>query len=221
MRRALLTAISCTIVAGVARAEPLPGDFDVSAGAHAMSLIADSCEHDGDSVSCQSLLLFAGFQLGGHIQLGPWFALGARFAGSTELADQATVVSLPNGGFTSLERDLWLWQLALQARFDPPLWPSGLWLGAEIGTAFSVDDVEQINSSGQTTESLSLQQTSLLLAAVVGYDIPFGSGFLFGLELRGQYLSLQSLPGPREGFGERELQSFPYISLGVHLGMRW
>jgi hypothetical protein len=221
MRSAILTAISCMIAAGVARAEPLPGDFEVVAGAHAMSLIADSCEHDGDTVTCQNVLLFAGFQLGGHIQLGPWFALGARFAGSTELGDQVTIASGPNGEFTSVERDLWLWQLALQARFDPPLWPRGLWIGAEIGMAFSVDDVDEINSSGRTTESLSLQQTLLLLAAVVGYDIPLGSGFFFGLELRGQYLSLHSLPGPREGFGERELQPFPYVSLGVHVGMRW
>jgi hypothetical protein len=221
VRRALITAISCALAIGVARAEPLPGDYDVTAGAHAMWLIAETCEHDGDVVGCQLGLLFAGFQVGGHIQLGPWLALGLRFAGSIETEGSMTIASDANGAIVSLDRDLWLWQLALQARFDPPLWPTGLWLGAEIGVAFSVDDVDVIDSSDQTTDSPALSQTVLLLAAVVGYDIALGDGFLLGFELRGQYLSLQNLPGPREGFGDRELQTFPYVSLGVHLGKRW
>jgi hypothetical protein len=219
--RALLAAISCVLAASVARAEPLPGDYEVVAGAHAMLLISNTCETDGDVSACQGGVLFGGFQLSGRIQLGAWFALGLRFAGSTEIDGTSTIESNAAGEIITLERDLWLWQLALQARFDPPAWPSGLWIGAEIGSAFSVDDVDEIDAAGETQSSHSLQQTLLLMAAVVGYDIALGGGFLFGLELRGQYLSLRSLPAPRQGAGTRELQPFPYVSLGVHFGVRW
>jgi hypothetical protein len=218
---ALLAAVSYMLAASEARAEPLPGDYEVVAGAHAMLLISNTCETDGDVSACQGGVLFAGFQLSGRAQLGPWFALGLRFAGSPEIGGSSTTESNSAGEIITLERDLWLWQLALQARFDPPAWPSGLWIGAEIGTAFSVDDVDEIDAAGETLSSHSLQQTLLLMAAAVGYDIPLGEGFLFGLELRGQYLSLHSLPAPRAGTGNRELQPFPYVSLGAHFGVRW
>ncbi|HKP56200.1 MAG TPA: hypothetical protein VJV78_05760 [Polyangiales bacterium] len=221
MRCAILTAVSCVIAAGVARAEPLPGRFEADAGAHVMALISNSCEQSSDVVSCQGPLLFAGFQLGGRVQLGPWFALGLHFAGSSELGSQGVGSSETGAGIVILERSLWLWQLALQARFDPPIWPRGLWLGAEVGAAFAVDGVDGTDFAGQTQASLSFTRTALLLGVVLGYDIDIDGGFLVGVEARGQYLSLGTLPGPSFEFGDRNLAHLPYVSLGIHAGLRW
>ena len=38
----------------------------------------------------------------------------------------------------------------------------------------------------------------------------------------GQYIGISSLPGLSiRRFGERELEPFPYLSLGMHMGVRW
>src|SRR5262245_61600438 len=146
VRRALMTAISCLAAAGIARAEPLPGKAEVSVGGHAMLLSTASCEEHGDVVECQGAYLFAGFEVAARLQLGAWFALGVRGAGSGELGDEGAGESTADG-FVLTQRSLWLWQLAVEARFDPPIWPSGLWIGADLGAAIGVDAVAGRNET--------------------------------------------------------------------------
>lgn len=56
----------------------------------------------------------------------------------------------------------------------------------------------------------------------MGYDIGLGDHYLLGFTFRGQYIGISSLPGLSERpFGARELQPFPYLALGVHMGVRW
>ncbi|HKU44489.1 MAG TPA: hypothetical protein VJR89_40290 [Polyangiales bacterium] len=214
MRLAILTAISCWAVLGVARAEPLPGSLQLDAGGHLMVLGAETCESDDDVVGCQLLSVFAGFELGARLQLGDWFALGLRAAGSTDLGSEELVSSDANGTILTAARSLWLWQLALEARFEPSIWPAGLWLGAAVGFALAVDSVSGAQQASHT-------QTVPLAAAVVGWDFAIESGFLFGIDLRLMYLALTDLPRLGFNLGAIELEPFPYVALGAHGGYRW
>jgi hypothetical protein len=220
-RRAVLTAVSCMLAAGSARAEPLPGRFEILAGGHLMMLFSESCEQDGDLVACHGGFIFAGFELGGRAQLGPWFALGARIAGSSDLDASRQVSSTAAGGIVERERSTWLWQFALQARFDPPLWPTGLWIGAEIGAAVAFDSVDAVTEDQTGADEVAIEAGALLLAAVVGWDFSLAEGVLFGFDVRAQYITLRELPRLGEGFGRVELDPFPYIALGVHFGARF
>lgn len=209
MRRALLTAISCIALSGVARAEPLPGEVEVSGGGHFMVLASESCESSGDVVGCAGASTFAGFDLVARLQVAEWLALGVRAAGSSELG--ATGVGSSAG---QIERSLWLWQLAAEARFDPPLWPSGLWIGADIGAAFAVDSLSGIES-GSNVES------GFLIGGLVGWDFELEHSLLFGIDARVLYVALPELPSPSSALGTRTLDPFPYIALGAHVGARW
>jgi len=214
---------SCVLVASAlalakapaARAEALPGSVDIFVGGHALVLAAESCERDGDVEACQVGRFFAGFQLGGHAQVVPWFALGLRLSGSADLDGSMTVGS---EGFE--DRDAWLWRAAVRARFDPPLWPRALWLAAELGVAVAVEMIDrQIIDRIQSTSGSS---AGFLAGLAVGWELDVHEGFVLGVELQCQYVAIAPVTFASErGTRDEEAPKFPYISVGLHGGYRW
>lgn len=222
MQRVVLAAISCALLmTSTVRAEPLRGKWEMTAGGHAMILAAEACEIDRDGERCKDATGFAGFDLGGNLQVVPWFAVGLRAGVSIELGTSGSQVP-GRDHLTTIQRQLLLWQFALLLRFDPSIFPRGLWFGAEIGTALAVNGINEVDGADNTLAEESSTTPALLLAAVAGYDIGLGDRYLLGFTFRGQYIGVSSLPGLSvEHFGERELKPFPYLALGVHMGVRW
>lgn len=202
--------------APAAHAEPLSGSLEVSAGAELLVLAATACEHAGDQVGCRSTTPFAGFTLAAHQQLAHLLALGVRLAGSTDL--DATEHQNSDGRRT--DRDLWLWRVSLEARISPGVFPRGLWLGAELGAALLSDSVDEyVGSAHSATDSR--RHASALLGAALGWDFPLAASLLFGITVRGQWLSFGSLQAPRADVGRLDLPAWPYCSLDLHVGYRW
>src|SRR5262245_50508347 len=123
----LVPVLALVGVTLVARAVALPGALQLGGGAHLMVLLAVGCTLAGDVQGCSQGAMFAGFDLAFHGQIAPWFALGLRGAGSGEFGQ-------PSPG-----RSLWLWRISGEARFDPPIWPRGLWAAAELGAVIAVN----------------------------------------------------------------------------------
>jgi hypothetical protein len=202
--------------AGPCLAEPLPGRFEVSVGGHYLLHHTERCttDLDSDEKQCGEDWPFAGFDLSGHAQLGPWFALGARFSGSGYIDRETSNVSQP----FSLDRNLWLWSAALEARVDPPIWGRALWVGAELGAVVAV-----ASTKFTTTKLLPSDRSvvGVLAGLAVGWDFWLEAPLLLGFEARLQAMTLEALkdaPSPPRRFN---VEFFPYISVGVHVGYRW
>ena len=185
-------------------------NFEFSGGGHLLVSPNHSCRRDGDVVDCTAPRLGAGFDVATQLRVLPWLALGLHGAGS----------KLASNGFT-LEQSEWLWRLALQARFEPPGWPRGLWLAFEAGAAFLVETYDGL-ISGVTPIHSSNTQRAPLLAAGAGWDWRWGSapGFLLGVEVRALWTLFGSRPyliAP-EITGD-SLGSLVWISTGARLGI--
>jgi hypothetical protein len=210
-------ALACC-AANVASAEPLPGRFEATGGAHILVLGKDRCEADGDVVGCRGPWIFTGFELAAHTQVGPWLALGFRAAGSKDL-DGSESFDSSDGSTT--DRDTWLWRGSVEARFDPPIWPRGLWLSAEIGAALAVATAERLGPRDQVLAESSTSVVGFLGGAALGWDFSLYDGLILGFEARVQILTVEKLGTPRTVTGREPLGSFPYVSVGVHSGYRW
>lgn len=198
-------------------AEPLPGRFEAAGGAHILVLGQDRCDADGDVVGCSGPWLFAGFEAAAHAQVIPWLALGLRAAGSKDFGASDRFDS--DG--LAIERGTWLWRGSLEARFDPPLWPRAIWLGAELGAVLAVATADKEGLRGNTIESSSTSTAGFLAGAAVGWDLSLYDGVPLGFAARLQLLTVGKLGTPPSASGQIELGSFPYASLGIHAGYRW
>lgn len=204
-------------LSGSARAEALPGDADVNAGVHAIANPGRRSEAESDEVSVNDLVLLAGIEVAGQVQLTPWFSLGLRAAGSGEVGAGGPLLSSDG---TGLDRDLWFWRFSGQARFDPAIWPRGLWVGAELGAVVTVDSAVE-SENEQVRISATNVDARFLAGAVVGWDFAMTEHWLLGVDLRMLLMLFADFAGPLPGTGKITLPQFPYISLSPHLGYRW
>ena len=220
--RATWTA-SCAVVlvwlagARVARAESLSGDYDLYAGGHLMVLATEVCEQDSDLVSCSGQPFFAGFQLGGHIQLRPWFAVGARLSGTIELSGRSR--STLDGFIGTIDR--WIWRGLVRARFDPPLWPKALWIGAEVGAAIVADTFEVRDFGDAAQRRSTSSQAAFSAGLALGWDFVLHQNVIAGVELQAHMILLPPLAIVEGSLVERDQPSLPYVSAGAHVGYRF
>jgi hypothetical protein len=210
-------AASAALFASEVRAEALPGRFEANGGAHFLVLAAERCEHDGDVVACSGFWLFGGFELTGHFQLAPWISLGVRAAGSKDLDGSEAVFS--DGDTT--DRDLWLWRASFEVRFDPLLWPRGIWLGLELGAALAVDSAELRTLDDRFAAGASSNAVGVVAGVAAGWDFLIADHVVFGLEARGQFIALSKLDPPSIVSGRLTFDKFPWLSAGFHGGYRW
>lgn len=211
-------ALAASSAAAKASAEPLPGRFEATGGAHILVLGKRRCEADGDVVGCSGPWSFGGFELAAHTQFGPWLALGIRAAGSKDL-DASEMFDSSDGSVT--DRNTWLWRGSVEARFDPPIWPRALWLSAEVGAALAVATAERLGARDQVLAASSTSAGGFLGGAALGWDFSLYDGLILGFEARVQVLTVEKLGTPPTVTGRTPLGSFPYVSLGLHSGYRW
>jgi hypothetical protein len=201
-------------------AESLPGRYEASVGGRYLLHHTLRCttDLDTDLESCGEDWPFAGFDLAGHMQLGAWFALGARIAGSAYIDREKS--NIPESEPFRLDRNLWLWSASLEARFDPLIWPRALWLGAELGAVLAETSVEiaQLKVRGKDDDRSVL---GALVGLAVGWDFWLRDPVLLGLEIRIQAMTLEALKDPPNPTRRFNLQAFPYVSMGAHVGYRW
>jgi hypothetical protein len=211
----LIVALTFAAVSG-ARADALPGRFEVGAGANLFVLFAGRCVQGGDVVSCSTFWPFAGFELAFHTQANPWMSVGLRLAGGKDLDASTEVFS-----GAEFDRDLWLWRGSVEFRFDPPIWPRGIWIGGELGGAMFVDAAELRTVDDRFAGSASTRGYGFLAGLAVGWDFAIAEGFLFGTEVRAQYITAPKLEVPEIESDRVTLEEFPYVSLAVRGGYRW
>jgi hypothetical protein len=213
----IVTSVFAWVVASAAQAEPLPGRFEATGGAHVLVLGKRRCEADGDVVGCSGPWLFADLDAAAHAQVIPWLALGLRLAGGKDFGDGTQV----DGDASTRERDTWLWRGSVEARFDPPLWPRAIWIAAELGGVVAVATAETVSAQGNTIESSSTSTFGFLAGLGAGWDFSIYEGLLLGFEARLQVLTIEKLGTPPTVTGKIDIGSFPYVSIGLHAGYRW
>ncbi len=113
-----------------------------------------------------------------------------------------------------------LWSAALEARFDPPIWPRALWLGAELGAVLAEASVETTNLKVRGKDD-DRSVFGALIGLAIGWDFWLHDPLLVGLEVRFQAMTLEALKDPSNPTRRFNVQVFPYISIGVHAGYRW
>jgi hypothetical protein len=212
-----LTVLLSLAAASRARAEALPGRFEVSVGANVFALVGRRCEQGGDVVSCSDFWPFAGFELAARDQVIAWLSVGVRAAGGKDL-DGATMLSSDG---TELDRDLWLWRGSAEVRFDPPIWPRGIWFAGELGAAMFVDAVETRTVDDRFAGGSSSRGFGLLAGLAAGWDFPLTEHLVLGTEVRVQYIAAPKLDVPDTESERVTLEDFPYVSLAVRLAFRW
>jgi hypothetical protein len=196
-------------------AETLPGRYEISVGGHYLLHHTERCttDFDTDEKQCGEDWPFVGFDLAGQVQLGAWFALGARISGSAYIDREEPI------GFFKVDRNLWLWSATLEARFDPPIWPRALWLGAELGAVLAMASIEVTNSKRQPDEERSV--VGALAGIAVGWDFWLSAPVLLGVQARLQARTLDGLRDASNPTRQFNVQLFPYVSIGLHAGYRW
>lgn len=223
IRAAGMFVASIVLAWGSARpcsAEALPGRYEASAGGHYLLHHTLRCSTDlgTDLEQCGEDWAFAGFDLAGRVQLGAWLALGAHFSGSAYIDREKS--NIPEGEPFRLDRNLWLWSAAVEARFDPPIWPRALWLGAELGAVLAEAsvDIAKLKARGKDDERSVL---GALIGLAIGWDFWLHDPLLLGFEVRVQAMTLDALKDPPNPTRRFNLQVFPYLCIGVHAGYRW
>jgi hypothetical protein len=217
MASVVVFVVASVAAASGARADALPGRFEAGAGANLFALVAERCEQGGDVVSCSGFWPFAGFELAFHTQANAWMSVGVRLAGAKDL-DGSTEVSSDGA---ELDRDLWLWRGSVEFRFDPPIWPRGIWIAGELGGAMFVDAAELRTVDDRFASSASTHGFGFLAGLAVGWDFALTEGFLFGTEVRAQYIAAPELGVPEIASERATLKDFPYVSLAVRGAYRW
>jgi hypothetical protein len=213
---AVSTVLILAAVSG-AHAEALPGKFEVAAGGNVFALFGARCEEGGDVVSCSDFWPFAGFDLAFHIQATAWMSVGLRAAGGKDL-DRAKM-SFADG--SELDRDLWLWRGSAEVRFDPPIWPRGIWFAVELGGALFVDAAELRTVDDRFAGGASSRGFGALAGLAAGWDFPITEHIVFGTELRVEYIVAPKLDVPQIESERLTLEDFPYVSLAVRVAYRW
>jgi hypothetical protein len=202
---------------GGARADALPGRFEVGAGGNVFALFGRRCEQEVDVVGCSDFWPFAGFEVAFHTQATSWMSVGLRAAGGKDL-DRAKT---PFSDGSQLDRDLWLWRGSAEFRFDPPIWPRGIWIAGELGAAMFVDAAEIRTADDRFAASASTHGFGVLAGVAVGWDFAIMEHVVFGTEARGQYISAPKLDAPEISNGRVTLEELPYVSLAVRGSYRW
>jgi hypothetical protein len=191
---------------------------------HLQDLIGNvSRSENGRIQSARGLPVYWGLELSGHVHCTPWLGLGLRAVGGKMLTawsfSEASGTSSRAGDVqTQLLSDAqWLWRISAEARFDPPLWPRGLWFSLEAGAAFAVDTIDE--SDGGVLRSRSATQAGPLVGLAVGWDLPLASALLLGFELRGQLLAFGSHPPLLSpGRSAEDFGTLPSAELGMRFG---
>lgn len=168
-------------------------------------------------ISCSEFWPFAGFELAARTQVIEWLSVGLRAAGGKDLDGS----KMQSSDGTELDRDLWLWRGSAEVRFDPPIWPSGLWFAGELGGAMFVDAVETRTVDDRFAGGSSSRGYGVLAGLAVGWDFGLAEHWVFGTEVRAQYIAAPELDVPVTESDRATLEDFPYISLAVRLAFRW
>jgi hypothetical protein len=243
--------IQCLLVvlgvslATTAHADPLPGRFEADGGAHFTMLGKERCTSgvklDFSDERCE-LPLFAGIDLGLRSQISDWFSLGLRAGASKELTEEdgQPYVRCSLGAQlcrpASIERDLWLFEAALEARFDPPVWPRALSASLELGTGIVVASghysdamaafVNRGHSSAwqvaHASDPPTRAKVGFLSGVAVGWDFWLSEPVMIGFDLRARMiLGISSLGNPWANELDINLIAAPWVIVGTHVGYRW
>jgi hypothetical protein len=211
---AAIAAIWCA-GAGVAHARPPERERDLVVGlaVHLATAAGDSCQREGDSVGCQTFTPFAGADLTAQYWLLDFLGLGARVAGSKDLDGSEGASS---EGATWDPEDQWLWRVAAELRFDPPILPSGLWVGAQAGLALLSESQESLDGSSRIREDAE-SRAAPLFGLALGWDFWLGRSFTLAPELRAELISFGDPPELRPDVQGRDYESSLWLDLALRL----
>jgi hypothetical protein len=216
-RRALLgaAAIAFTLCTRPALASALPPKRELVIGlaAHLAANAGSSCSRDSDQVSCQDFTPFAGADLTAQYWLVDFLALGARVAGSKDLDGSEGVSS---DGPTWDPEDQWLWRIAAELRLDPPILPSGLWIGAQVGLALLRESQESLDDSSRIRQDAE-SRAAPLFGLALGWDFWLGRSLTLAPELRAELISLGDPPELRPDIEGRDYDSSLWLDLALRL----
>lgn len=210
--------VALAVGALASRAEAKGGDpasereIAIGVAGHALASVGKSCKRDADVVDCNDLTLFGGADLSVHWWIAEFFALGGRFAGSKDL-DSAEGVS--SDGLSWDPEDQYLWRLSVEARLDPPILPSGLWIGAEVGVAL-LREVREYASGGAIREDAKSRGVPLV-GLGVGWDLWLGRSLMLTPEVRAQMLAFGDAPELRPGVEARDYGTSTWLDLALRL----
>jgi hypothetical protein len=119
-------------------------------------------------------------------------------------------------GLTWDPEDQWLWRLSAEALLDPPILPSGLWIGAEIGLGVLREVGEYVNAASQIKQS-SAVRTAPLLGLGLGWDCWLGDSFTLTPELRFQVIVFDDPPELRPDVMGRDYGTSTWVEIALRL----
>jgi len=187
-----LVAIACTAASSTSRAQERTQQFELAAGTHVLSIIGSCAGYIGNS-TCGLGRPFVGLDVSGHAPVTTWFSPGVRVAGSLGLGPliAAAPDSMSSAPVDVREARLlgsWLLRVSAEARFDPPVWPRGLWIALELGTAFAFDRFSASQLGRVKVSSGTFTQPGGFGGFALGWDFVPSSAWRIGLEVRSHLL---------------------------------
>jgi hypothetical protein len=215
MQRVLpqLVFFAVLVCANAASAKPPRRELVVGLAAHAVAAVGESCRRDSDVVECNDLTPFAGADLTAQYWLGDVLALGGRVAGAKDLDASEGASST---GQTWDPEDQWLWRVAAELRLDPPILPSGLWIGGQAGLALLAESQETPESATRIREDAETRGAPLLGLAI-GWDFWLGRSLTIAPELRGEVIFFGDPPELRTDVEGRDYGSSTWLDLALRL----
>lgn len=206
-------ALALCVRPAVASARPPERKLVIGLAAHLVANAGRSCQRDSDVVECRDLTPFAGADLTAQYWLTDFLALGARVAGSKDVEGSEGASS---EGATWDPEDQWLWRIAAELRFDPPILPLGLWIGAQAGLALLSESQESLDSSSRIREDAE-SRAAPLFGLTLGWDFWLGRSFTLAPELRAELISLGDPPELRPDVEGRDYDSSLWLDLSLRL----
>ncbi len=198
---------------GSAGADADEREFAIGLAAHLMVSIGQSCTRDSDVVECQDFAPFAGADLTAHWWLFDFLAVGARVAGSKDLDSSEDTSS---DGASLDPEDQWLWRICAEARLDPPILPSGLWVGAELGVAV-LREIQQHQPADSEISEDAASRGAALLGLGLGWDFWLGESFTLTPELRCELIAFDDPPELRPDVEGRDYGMSTWLDVALRL----
>jgi opacity protein-like surface antigen len=146
--RSICAATFClavvAVLTGTAHANDKQREVALGLAPHLLFSTGESSTRNADVVDHSSGMAFFGADLSLHWWPIDFLGVGLRVSGSKDM-DMSEGTS--SGGYSWDPEDQWLWRLSAEARLDPPILPSGIWIGAEIGLALLREVQEDLSAS--------------------------------------------------------------------------
>jgi len=196
----------------VCAAEAERGPVDLGLTLHALEPLGEACETEDDTVSCSVSVPFVGARMSAHfwpvdvLGVGLGVALSKDVDGSGGASDD---------GLTWDPTDMWLWRFTAELIVDPPLLPSGLWAGLDVGLVV-LREVKELHE-GAGIEQLSASRSAPLFGLALGWDFWVEDALTLTPELRVQVIRLGEPPELRPGIEGRDFGTTTLIELGVRV----